>query len=122
MAITVVVLNTTTEPEGDTSVDIIMRTIYSIFIIVNRFNLLDTTEVNRSVVVSSDTIIIVVTSVGLTPSPPPSSSSPAPYQVSNEHTTIRYFWDVWCVRMVILHIASTLELIIISVDIIHHAD
>ncbi len=85
MAITVVVLNTTTEPEGDTPVDIEKGNYndYSTFSIANRLDLLDTTEVIISVV-----MIIVVTSVGLPPSPPPSSSYPAPYQVSNKLKTI----------------------------------
>ncbi len=59
MAVTVVVLNTTTESEGDTSVHIKETNDYSLFIIINRLDLLDTTE---AVVVSSDTIIIQQTS------------------------------------------------------------
>ena len=83
MTITVIVLNTTlTESEGDISVDIEKGNYndYSTFIIANRLDLLDTTEVIISVV-SSDIMIIVVTSVGLPPSLPPSSSSTltAPY-------------------------------------------
>ncbi len=63
MAITVVVLNTTTESEGDTPVDIEKGNYndYSTFIIsTGSYYLLDTTEAMISVVVSSDIMIIVV--------------------------------------------------------------
>ncbi len=64
---------TTTESEGDISVDIEKEN-YSTFIIANRLDLLDTTEVIISVV-SSDIMIIVV---GLPPSLPQSSTLTAP--------------------------------------------